>query len=99
MTRDRVTPALYQAVMERDRSCILAQLDAAHVCRDRWGTPHPSDATHVLTIEHVKTDLRAGRRAPSDLRHCVAMCYTGNVGVPSKSQRALIREYLEGATP
>lgn len=85
MTRDRVTPELWQAVMERDKGCVLARLDPSHRC------------SGYMTVEHVKSDLRMGKRAPSDLAHLVAMCYGGNVGVPSKTQRAALREYLKDA--
>ena len=93
-TRDPVTPELRQAVLERDGwGCVLARLDPTHMCRDRWGERQP--AFWELTIEHVKSELRAGVRAPSDMAHLVAMCYGGNVGVPSKVQRNAIRAYLE----
>jgi hypothetical protein len=95
MTRDRVTPALRDAVFARDKRCILSRLSDTHVCRDRWGQPHMPTATHLLTLEHVKTDLRIGLRAPSDMRHLVAMCAYSNVGVPSKDERVAIRAYLE----
>lgn len=91
---DPVTGAVRWAVMRRDGQCVLSRLDPTHECRDRWGTPHPPTATRSLTVEHVKDELRMGQRAPSDLGHLVAMCYAGNVGVPSKEQRAAIREYL-----
>lgn len=94
MTRDRVTPEMRAAVIVRDGGCVLARLDPAHVCRDRWGTAHAATATWLLSIEHVKDELRMGRRAPSDMGHLVAMCYAGNVNVPSKTQRAALREYL-----
>lgn len=81
--RDPVTPEVWEAVMERDRGCVLARLDATHTCSGR------------LTLEHVKDQLRAGRRAPSDPQHLVVLCYASNVGVPSKTQRAAIRAYLE----
>lgn len=86
--------SLRDAVLERDRRCVLFDLDPDHVCRDRWGQLHMPDARHLLTVEHVKSDLRMGRRAPDDMDHLVAMCWAGNVGVPSKEQRAKIRAYL-----
>jgi hypothetical protein len=92
---DPVTASVRWAVMRRDRQCILATLEPGHVCRDRWGNIHRPDNTLRLTVEHVKDELRMGVRAPSDLRHLVAMCYAGNVEVPSKSNRAAIRAYLE----
>jgi hypothetical protein len=70
------------------------KLDNNHVCRDRWGLPHAHDVLHMLTMEHVKDQPRMGRRAPSDAAHLVAMCWGGNVGVPSKEQRQAIRAYL-----
>jgi hypothetical protein len=104
MTRDRVTPELREAVFARDKRCILARLDDQHVCRDQWGQPHMPTATRFLTLEHVHDGYGLmGVRAPSDLRHLVAMCSAGNVGVPTKEQRQAIRAYLEevneGAEP
>ncbi|MES2211325.1 MAG: hypothetical protein V4515_14275, partial [Chloroflexota bacterium] len=97
MTRkDPVTPELREAVLRRDGMCLLAKVDPGHSCRDTWGVPHAPTDLWRLSLEHVKSELRMGRRAPSDLEHLVAMCHSGNVGVPSKTQRAAIREYLEG---
>lgn len=93
---DPVTAGVRWAVMRRDGACILSRLDPTHVCRDRWGNEHPADSVSRLTVEHVKSELRMGQRAPSDLGHLVAMCYAGNVGVPTKVQREAIREYLRG---
>jgi hypothetical protein len=90
--RDPVTPELRAAVLERDLVCTLARLDPTHECRDRWGLSQPP--SWDLTIEHVKSESRMGRRALSDLQHLVAMCYGGNVGVPSAAQRQAIRAYL-----
>jgi hypothetical protein len=94
--RDPVTAAVRWAVMRRDGGCVLARFDAPHVCHDRWGNEHPPTDVRRLTVEHVKDDLRMGVRAPSDLGHLVAMCYSGNVDVPSKRDRENIREYLHG---
>ena len=92
--RDPVTSELRLAVFARDGACVLSKLETDHQCRDQWGTPHDPREVNRLSLEHVKSDLRAGLRAPSDLRHLVAMCWSGNVGVPSKESRALIRAYL-----
>ena len=89
-----VTPALRDAVFARDKRCVLFNLDPDHVCRDRWGQPHMPTALHLCTLEHVKTDLRMGVRAPSDPAHLVTMCWSGNLGPPSKVQRQAIRAYL-----
>lgn len=93
---DPVTAAVRWAVMHRDQKCILARLDEHHECRDRWGEPHRPDDLRRLTVEHVKSDLRMGVRAPSDMSHLLAMCHAGNVGVPSKGQRRAMREHLLG---
>ena len=92
--RDPVSSELRLAVLERDRACILWKLDPQHRCSDRFGS-HAPDHTNLLTLEHVKDDLRMGKRGPSDLAHLVAMCYGGNVGVPSRAQREAIRAYLQ----
>jgi hypothetical protein len=94
MSRDRVTPALRQAVIDRDKCCVAFRIDPDHLCYDQWGEPHSPFATDYLSLEHVKTDLRMGVRAPSDLRHLVALCHSANVAVPSKAMRVAFREYL-----
>lgn len=92
--KDPVTAVVRWSVMRRDGGCVLALLDPEHRCRDKWGNPHAPTATRSLTVEHVKDSLRMGKRAPSDLDHLVAMCHAGNVGVPSKRNRAKVRDYL-----
>jgi hypothetical protein len=94
VTRDRVTPELHEAVLFRDRQCLLSAIEPDHVCRDRWGNMHEPWAWLHLTVEHVKDQPRMGKRAPSDMAHLVALCYAANVGVPSKSQREAFRAYL-----
>ena len=89
-------PGIYEAVMERDQGCVLYRLEPGHVCRTRWGTEHPWNATALCTIEHVKSDLRMGKRAPDDLRFLVVLCGAANDRPPTKQQRELFREYLAG---
>lgn len=91
---DPVTPEVRSAVLLRDGACVAWLLDRAHVCRDAYGTPHDPRRLAVLSIEHVKDELRMGKRAPSDLEHLVALCYGANVGVPSKELRVELRAYL-----
>ena len=88
--------AVRASVLRRDGQCIIAKLhlEPGHICRNRWGTAHAPTDLHQLTVEHVKDHLAMGKRAPSDPAHLVAMCWAGNVGVPSKAMRAAIREYL-----
>ena len=91
----RVPPALRDAVFARDRRCVLFNLDPEHVCRDRWGQPHLASRTDLLTIEHVKRELRMGVKAEHSMGTMVAMCWSGNLGPPTKVQRQAIRAYLE----
>lgn len=81
-------------VIKRDGECVLHKRDPEHVCRSPWGDAHAPTRTDLLTVEHVKDHLMMGRRAASDRRHMVAMCWGGNVGVPSKEVRAWLRSYL-----
>lgn len=95
MTTDRVTSELRWAVFERDKGCFLVRLDPGHVCYDQWGNPHAPDRLEKLTLEHVHDGYgMMGRRAPSDARHMVALCFSANIGVPSKATRAAMRAYL-----
>lgn len=87
-------PGLREQVMDRDRGCVLYRLEPGHICYTRWGTEHPWDATDLLTLEHVKGDLRMGKRAPDDIAFMVALCGAANNRPPSKTQRSLMREYL-----
>lgn len=92
--RDPVTPDVHSAVLIRDRQCVLATLEPGHECRDSWGYPHHPGDLAKLTLEHVKDELRMGRRGPSDEKHLVALCAAANLRPPTKEQRAAFREYL-----
>jgi len=92
--RDPVTPELVKALRKRDIGCVLSFLDPGHRCRDKWGEFTDWNDPETLTVEHVKSELRMGVRAKSDLDHTVLLCAGSNVGVPSKRERGLIREYL-----
>lgn len=96
MTRkDPVTPEVRQAVLDRDRECVLVKRDPMHICKDQWGRWHPANAVDRLSLEHVKDQPRMGVRAPSDPQHLVALCHAANLAVPSKAERAWMRLYLE----
>ncbi len=98
MTRDPVTPELREHVLRRDGGCFLRRFDPAHSCKDQWGKPHSSYDIWRLSLDHVKDQPMMGKRAPSDARHLVAMCYSANIAVPSSEVRAAEREYLKGVT-
>ena len=91
MTRkDRITPEMAAEVFARDGGCIAPRLGAESPC---WGR---------LTIEHVKADLRMGKRAEPRLERLVTLCEghtepgtrAGVSWNATKANRALVREYL-----
>lgn len=86
MRRDRVTPDLALAVLERDGGCVAVKLGASpYECRGR------------LTLDHVKDQPRMGKRAPSDERHLVAICEAHHLENGwATSHRPELREYLGG---
>jgi hypothetical protein len=91
---DRVSYSLRQEILRRDGACLYSIWDPAHVCRDAWGAIHAPTALDRLSLEHVKDELRMGKRATSDAAHLIALCAAANIGVPSKEFRAFAREYL-----
>lgn len=93
---DPVTEEVRAYVLRRDGECVLYKRDPFHICRDQWGNWHHAAHLSKLSLEHVKDELRAGKRAPSDPAHLVALCFHANVAVPSKDERQWMREYLEG---
>lgn len=94
MRRDPVTPDVAEYVKRRDGACVLSFLETMHRCRDQWGDYIASHDLGAMTLEHVKSELRMGKRAPSDPAHLVTLCGYANVNVPSKAQRELMRRYL-----
>jgi hypothetical protein len=94
--RQSVSKQLRWGVLIRDGGCVLHRLEPGHVCKDVWGQEHAWNDLDKCTLEHVKSDLRMGVRAPNDMDHLVALCGYANVNVPSKAQRALFRDYLAG---
>lgn len=89
--RDPVTPEMALAIFALDGGCIAPRLGGTAL--DCWGR---------LTIEHVKSELRMGRRALSVRRNLVSLCQghmedgmrAGRCWNTNKRNRALVREYL-----
>lgn len=92
---DKVTEDVRHRVLARDVQCFIFRIDPGHVCADRWGRLHHPFETWRLSLDHVKDGPMLGKRAPSDEWHLVAMCYRGNIAVPSKEVRAAERTYLQ----
>lgn len=93
MRSDPVTPETRAAVFRRDGSCVAPLLGGSAM-----------DCSGRSTIEHVKDELRMGKRAPSDLGHMVALCQghtedgrrAGYQWNTDKANRERVRAYLEG---
>ena len=88
-------------VLKRDGYCFLVRVDPAHICRGPFGDAHaPSDLSR-LTVDHVHRHKGGtkGKRAEDDRHHMTAMCWAGNVGIPSANVRQAQREYLDRVEP
>lgn len=89
VTRDRVTPEVRQAVLDRDGMCVAVQLGA-------WA----SACSGPIELDHVQDENGIGkRRAKSDLAHLVALCrhhHRESVrgSIWANSHRPMLREYL-----
>lgn len=90
-------PGVYEAVMDRDRVCVLSFLEPGHQCRTVYGTPH--EPHEFRTFEHVKEHLAMGIAKRDDPRWAVVLCGYANNRPPTKAQRALIRDYLAKCYP
>lgn len=74
--------------------CLAAKLDYGHECRDAFGHPHDPRDVGKLTLDHVKDHAMMGKRAPSDAKHLVAVCFAANVYGWCSAHRQLERDYL-----
>jgi hypothetical protein len=95
---DPVTPHLRATVLDRDRRCVAILLDpGAGFCHDMWGNMRSPYDRKNLTLDHVQEDYgRMGKRAPSDSKHLVTLCWGHHEGPRAwaTSHRPLLREYL-----
>lgn len=83
--RDPVTPDLRLAVLDRDHhACVAPVIDrrATFGCEGR------------LTLDHVKDQPRMGKRAPSDRRHLVTLCWRHHLDGWATAHRPELRAYL-----
>ena len=90
--------------------CVAPSLGADDVCRDRWDEPLSTLLGHhvaALTIDHVKDEpavgdpivkrgpeLRGSRKAPSDERHLVTLCWHHHLNGWATANRGTLRDYL-----
>jgi hypothetical protein len=96
--RNPVTPAIREAVLLRDGSCVAAILDPEHLCHSEWGALHSPWRLDLMTLDHVQEGYgRMGVRAPSDPAHLVTLCWGAHLLTHwATSHRPELREYLAG---
>lgn len=105
-----VTPELWARVIERDAWAVFEEMPMTAMIFERWwafehricvvplldpGNPYPCGGKQE--VDHVKDDLRMGKRAPDDEYHLVAACQNHNTWHPPRKElRRAEREYLAG---
>lgn len=100
MRKDPVTPELREEVFAMDgQRCVARRIDpTVSICRNRWGAPIISSGKQpksALTLDHVKDQPMMGKRAPSDARHLVTLCWEHHINTGwATSHRPELREYL-----
>ena len=105
---DKVTPEMYQFVMERDHHrCQAPLLDPqAGECRSKWSTPFDGEVPYWstqldvwLTLDHVpdRGQNALGKRAASDPAHLIVICWGHHLGGWATSHRDLERDHLQRA--
>lgn len=85
--RNRVSGVVALAVLRRDNGCVAPRLGGRE-----------EDCGGRITLDHVKSEPRMGKRAPSDLAHLVSLCENHHLWTPwATSHRPELRVYLEKA--
>ena len=89
--KDPVDPRTAVRVFARDRGCLAPQLSGeleAQACGGR------------LTLDHVRDQPMAGKRAPSDERHLATVCENHHIWTGwATSHRPELRAYLAAVNP
>ena len=98
--RDPVTPDVYGYVVARDGFwCVAPSLDAEDPCADRWGNLLRYSDGHWtsdgLTLDHVRDEPMIGKRAPSDARHLVLLCWHHHLNGWATANRPILRAYIK----
>lgn len=81
---DPVTPELRVAVLQRDGGCLAVTV----------GRMDPATCAGRLTLDHVKSEPRMGKRAPSDAAHLATVCEFHHLYGWATANRPALREYL-----
>jgi hypothetical protein len=83
--RDPVTPQLREAVLRRDGGCVASRACSCIASGNCSGR---------LTLDHVKDQPMMGKRAPSDRRHLVTLCWHHHLDGWATAHRPELRAYL-----
>jgi hypothetical protein len=88
--KDPVSPELRAAVLERDGG----------ECQAFWvaklaDLPYEGECSGQLTLDHVRDQPMAGKRAPSDMAHLVTLCWHHHLDGWATSHRPELRDYLK----
>lgn len=73
--RDPVTTDVAEEVAAWDQSCVMSQIDATHICRDKFGNEISPDGEYE--IDHIYSG-GMGRRGPSKPENLVRLCPWGH---------------------
>lgn len=95
--RDPVTTDLYHYIVARDGyECVAPSLGAPDRCANRWGRTWPPGGftSNDLTLDHVRDQPMTGKRAPSDARHLVTLCWHHHLDGWATANRLVLRDYL-----
>ena len=95
--KDPVTREVHDAVLQRDQRCVASHpfMGFPHFCRDEFGTMHPATQLCKMTLDHVQSDGRMGKRASSDMEHLVTLCFWAHITSGwAQANRDKLREYL-----
>ncbi len=103
MRPDAVTPELREEVFRLDGYRCVARIVAPQIgerldpCQNRWGAVMVASGrlpVSALTLDHVKDEPMMGKRAPSDERHLVSLCWHHHLDGWATAHRPELRAYL-----
>lgn len=103
MRADAVTPELRDEVLALDGYRCVARLIALRAgepidaCRNKWNAVVIESGRYprlALTLDHVKDEPMMGKRAPSDVRHLVSLCWHHHLNGWATGHRPALRIYL-----
>ena len=93
--RDPVTPALVEALRQRDGGCVAPLLGIQTPCGSQWGP-----GRIVLEVDHVD-NAGLGKRGPSIAANTVLLCgrHHRTKTENARAWRPLLRAYIQSREP